>query len=224
MYFDYMGRWNGSMTSTGTSSPGTVYYFAEGRTGANWDTYITVQNPGDTTANVKFKYHTPGSNMIQTVSVPPMSRSSVNVEETVGKVDKVSTKIESDQPIIAERAMYYKYTGKFEDKNGKISWTGGDLAMGFSPELWDRYSLSGFVRERTSGAALKNARIKIIGKSKEVLGTTKSTKSDKLGKYILSNVPSGKYKLIVRKNGYYVYRDKVKINFPLNLDVQLEKK
>lgn len=71
---------------------------------------------------------------------------------------------------------------------------------------------------------MKKAKIKIIGKSKDVMVMIRSTKSDKLGKYILSNISKGKYKLIVRKIGYKVYRVKIKIDFPITRDILLEKK
>jgi len=41
-----------------------------------------------------------------TVVLAPHSRKTFNVAETVGQVWEVSTKVSSDKPVIAERAMY----------------------------------------------------------------------------------------------------------------------
>lgn len=225
MYFNYQNKWNGSSTSMGMPGPDTTWFLAEGRTGASWDTYITVQNPGDAAATVDLNYYcSPNDIENETISVPSQSCVSVCPEDSIGNVGRFSTKVESDQPVIAERSMYYAYSGKFADEDGTAAWTGGDSVMGFSPDLWERFSFSGSVIDRISGAVIKNAKIKIIGKSKGIKGTKKSTKSDKLGKYVLSNVPGGRYKLIVRKRGYYVHRDKIKIKFSINLNIKLEKK
>lgn len=223
MYFNYQDKWNGSSTSTGTLKPGTTWYFAEGRSGPGWDSYITIQNLGDSNAQVKLTNYTPSKIKKTYVSVPVNDWYQIELNPSGGSTFS-SWAVASDQPVIPERSTYFDYNGQFENKNGAISWTGGDSVMGFSPDLWERFSLSGFIKDRVSGKPLKNARIKITGKSKEIIGTSKSIKSDKLGKYIFSNVPGGRYKLTVRKSGYYVHQAVVKLIRPLSLNIQLEQK
>ncbi|MBU4173806.1 MAG: hypothetical protein KKB90_02770, partial [Actinobacteria bacterium] len=92
--------------SIGVTAPNDTWYLAEGATYGGFETWILVQNPNDTPANVTLTYMTengevPGG----TITLAPNSRESVNVGETV-ETFKVSTKVTADKPVIAERAMY----------------------------------------------------------------------------------------------------------------------
>jgi photosystem II stability/assembly factor-like uncharacterized protein len=92
--------------SVGVTEPSDTWYLAEGATAGGFETWVLVQNPNDDPANVTLTYMTgngevPGG----TISLPPNSRQSVNVGFTV-QTFKVSTKVISNRPVIAERAMY----------------------------------------------------------------------------------------------------------------------
>ena len=69
---------------------------------------MLVQNPGAETAQVSLTYMTP-EGMVDgpDLELAPESRHSFNVADTVPDAWHVSTKLESNQPVIAERAMYW---------------------------------------------------------------------------------------------------------------------
>jgi len=103
--------WNGRRgghCAAAVSTPGTSWYLAEGCTGNSFETWVLLQNPGDAPANVNITYmNAAGSVPGPSVSLPAKSRKTINVADTLPNDVQVSTNVRSDQPIIAERAMYW---------------------------------------------------------------------------------------------------------------------
>ncbi len=98
--------------SIGVRGGATTWYLAEGCTGSDrngsFETWVLVQNPGSRTATAGLTYMTPeGAVEGPTVVLPPKTRQSVNVAQTVPGSWDVSTTVRSDEPVIAERAMYW---------------------------------------------------------------------------------------------------------------------
>jgi hypothetical protein len=92
--------------------PSYRWYLAEGCTGENergvFDTWVLVQNPGDSTAGVQLTYMTDGgARNGPSLTVPPGSRSSVRIADFVPNTWNVSTELVSDRPVIAERSIYW---------------------------------------------------------------------------------------------------------------------
>jgi Family of unknown function (DUF5719) len=93
--------------SIGASAPQTQWYLAEGSTGPGFETWVLVQNPGEKTANVKLTYMTPsGQKTGPSLKLAPSTRTTVNLAGNIPGQWSVSTLVSSDQPVIAERAMY----------------------------------------------------------------------------------------------------------------------
>ena len=93
--------------SIGVMGKSTVWYLAEGCTAANFETWVLVQNPGDSPANVTLTYMTPsGAIPGPTESVGPKSRRTFEVAKDVPGTWEVSIRVASDQPVIAERSLY----------------------------------------------------------------------------------------------------------------------
>ncbi len=106
----------------------TTFYFAEGTTRPEFETYFSLQNPGGKTAKVNLTYMKgDGKTAMQTVNIPAASRITVHPADVLGvgsdPSHDFSTKVActNGQEIIAERPMYFNYNG---------AWTGGHDAMG----------------------------------------------------------------------------------------------
>ena len=85
-----------------------LWYLAEGSTGGDFETWVLVANPGENQARVALTYLTPeGPIEGPPLTLEPGTRASVNVAATVPDTWDVSTKVESDEPVVAERAMYW---------------------------------------------------------------------------------------------------------------------
>ncbi|HEY5532973.1 MAG TPA: C25 family cysteine peptidase [Candidatus Anoxymicrobiaceae bacterium] len=129
--------------SVGTTTPARDYYLAEGTTDWGFTTYVLVQNPGDNSATINITYNTQQGPVRKTPFVmPPRSRKTINVNAELVKKD-FSTHVHSDQPVIAERAMYWNngtgeachdsigmaephttfYLPDGETSNGRETWT-----------------------------------------------------------------------------------------------------
>jgi len=102
--------WNGrdgGHATMGVTEGAATWYLAEGSTAWGFEEYVLVQNPNPTSANVIFNFMKPGGSQVQAVfSVSPFSRFTLNVADVVPGSD-VSTFVQADQPVIAERAMYW---------------------------------------------------------------------------------------------------------------------
>jgi hypothetical protein len=95
--------------SIGATRPDANYFLSEGSTAWGFTTYVLVQNPNDSSASVKLTYMTPSGPVEQ----PPFtmaanSRKTIRVNDVpaVSNTD-LSTMVDSDKPIVAERAMYW---------------------------------------------------------------------------------------------------------------------
>ena len=88
--------------------PSKTWYFAEGATNAGFETWILVQNPNDQPAHIDLTYMTDTGKIYgPRATVPPKSRMTFNAADRVpGKWD-VSTKVESDLKVAAERSVYW---------------------------------------------------------------------------------------------------------------------
>ncbi len=93
--------------SIGTTSPAGDFYLAEGTSAYGFTTYVLVQNPNSTPADVTVTYMTPtGPKPQAPFSMAPNSRKTIRVNDVLPNTD-FSTKVHGTKPIIAERAMYW---------------------------------------------------------------------------------------------------------------------
>jgi hypothetical protein len=117
----YWGDRTGGHDSIGVTTPATTWYLAEGCTAGGFETWVLVQNPNDASAEVTLTFMTdsgPVDGPTQTLG--PNSRFSWNVSSYATSYN-VSTKVEADLPVVAERAMYWG------DR------TGGHDSIGYAP-------------------------------------------------------------------------------------------
>jgi WD40-like Beta Propeller Repeat len=106
----------GQPFSLGTNSMGvpaaaTSWFLAEGATGAFFDLYVLIANPGNTDATVTAQFAKPDGTVVnQTYGVRAHSRFSIYVDAIPGlESTGVATTLTSTNgvPIVAERAMYW---------------------------------------------------------------------------------------------------------------------
>ena len=89
-----------------------VWYLAEGSTGSDglgaFERRGVVQNTGVDTAGVGIYYQNPVEERKGPhLTLAPHTRQTVNVAEVVPNEWSVSTTVRSDNPVVAERAMYW---------------------------------------------------------------------------------------------------------------------
>ncbi len=103
-----------------TTPTSTTWYFAEGRVGANFDEYLTLENPNLQAAQVRVQYLLEGSSNGPAIlhTVPPQSRLTVSVNgdlhiPTYGTGQSLSMVVTSTNGvgIVAERPMYFSWHG-----------------------------------------------------------------------------------------------------------------
>ncbi|MBU4173864.1 MAG: hypothetical protein KJ686_03025 [Actinobacteria bacterium] len=137
----YWNNRKGGHESIGVTNPEETWYLAEGSTGGTFETWILVQNPGDSIASVDLTYMTeagekPGPHL----DLAPHSRKTVNVAELVPDTWSVSTKVTSKQPVIAERAVYWNGRIEGHDSIGTTTpaktWYLAEGCTGAGFETW----------------------------------------------------------------------------------------
>jgi hypothetical protein len=115
MYFLYKGAWSGGSSQVGATAPGTSWFLAEGTTRNNaedgaFEEWISIQNPGDAPARVDLTYMFPGGKTkTATREIAAHSRETVSVNKEVGPNKDVSVQLNSNNPIVVERPMYFNY-------------------------------------------------------------------------------------------------------------------
>jgi FtsP/CotA-like multicopper oxidase with cupredoxin domain len=127
-----------------TALPTPTYYFAEGTARTGFDTYICIQNPGGTDAEVTITYMKgDGTTDTYMLVVAANSRTTVMPKATIGTGDDnahdFSAKVEctNGQQIVAERPMYFNYLGM---------WTGGHDVVGATSPAAAFYFAEGTAR------------------------------------------------------------------------------
>ena len=98
--------------SAGVTAPATSWFLAEGATGAMFDLFVLVANPGTQPARVRATYLLPsGQTLAKDYDVAAQSRFNIWVDYEDARLadTAVSTTVESlnDVPIIVERAMWW---------------------------------------------------------------------------------------------------------------------
>jgi hypothetical protein len=110
MYFGTTPLFKGGHDSAGVTLPATQWYFGEGATGGFFDTFILLGNPSTRNANVKMTYSlNGGGTVVVDRTVPAFGRTTLNAafENPALASTSFAVSITSDEPIIAERSMYW---------------------------------------------------------------------------------------------------------------------
>ncbi len=132
MYFNYRGAWTGGHDVIGAPAPMTSFYFAEGYTGEGFEEWLCLMNPGAATdAHVTYVFDNGAAPLTVAYGLDAASRTTINVNQAVGVGKNVSVKIESDDPIVAERPIYFNY---------RDAWTGGHDVIGIDAPAAEFFS------------------------------------------------------------------------------------
>jgi len=116
MYFRYKDRWTGGHCTEPALDTSTTWFFAEGTTRAGFEEWLCLANPGAFDAEVQVTFiFSDGEAVTLPYTVPAWKRYTVDVNATVGPEKDVAVRIDSDQPIVAERPMYFSYGGVWDD-------------------------------------------------------------------------------------------------------------
>lgn len=104
MYFD---NGQGGHDTLATSTPGKTWFLAAGASRGGFDTWVLIENPGTAPATVKVSFMTDTGNVLtQPLFVLPHSRNSLYTDPLVPNA-AYGIRVDSDQPIVAERAVYF---------------------------------------------------------------------------------------------------------------------
>ncbi|GAC1300255.1 MAG: hypothetical protein NVSMB27_40640 [Ktedonobacteraceae bacterium] len=91
----------------GATHAGTAFYFADLPTGAGYSSYLTILNPGSSTAIVTASYYANGQKVqSQTQQVLAGTRGTID-PNTIGLPRHVAVIVTSDQPVVVERPDYF---------------------------------------------------------------------------------------------------------------------
>jgi hypothetical protein len=107
--------------SIGATTPAATWYLAEGSSAWGFECWLLLQNPNDHEATCNLTYMVQGEGP-QTFEkkVAANSRATFNMQSDIGQKD-ASIKVDSDLPVIAERAMYRYGKSEGHDSVGTTS-------------------------------------------------------------------------------------------------------
>ncbi len=141
-YFGYQGIAGGS-TAQPIPEPQTKWYLTEGYSGPGFDTWILLSNPLTETVGVRATFMVQdGSPVTKDFSLPPTSRTTLNLGSIVGPVS-AATVLESrnGRPFGAERASYFHYSSPAGWKS-----EGGSASMGATRLSTEWYFAEGYLK------------------------------------------------------------------------------
>jgi len=101
--------------SIGATTPASDYYLAEGAVGwdAGFETWVLIQNPNDKWPQVSLTFMTQNGEVKgPSFIMAPYSRQSLKLNKYLQTNTDVSTHVHGNNPIIAERAMYWTSSGQ----------------------------------------------------------------------------------------------------------------
>lgn len=153
--------------AAGLSSPGSSWFFAEGATGAFFDTYLLIANPGDSPATVTATYMrgaawTP---IVRSYLVPARTRRTIWVAQEAPELrdTQVSTQLVSDSPVVAERTMWWpgptsitwreNHAESGATEGGRL-WAVPDVRADADPDGWDTFLLVAVVEPDVAAIVL----------------------------------------------------------------------
>lgn len=110
IYFNSDGR-DGGFSSAGIKKPALSWYFANGYTGPQSDTWLLLFNPGKRIAHTAITYIASSGEIVEKpVDIPARSRQSIHVNDETAD-SNVSMRVLSDANIVAERTVYFTRNG-----------------------------------------------------------------------------------------------------------------
>jgi len=130
---------SGCHAAIGTAEPSKEWYFAEGYTGGEFDTYLLLSNPGEEGVNVSASFLLEGGGVVEHICwIASHSRYTLMVDGIPGMEDTgFSTHVRADGPVVAERAMYF----------ARDPQTGGTVSTGSPHTSEDWYLAEGYTGE-----------------------------------------------------------------------------
>lgn len=148
MYFVYKGVWSGGHDVLGATAPQAEWYFAEGTTRDGFDSYLCLQNPGDSEATADIDYFLTGGTRVSKAGIKIKARSRFTISTYddllgIGRHDdaggdfSVRVRTSRSTPLVVERPTYFNYRPYL---------TGGDDVMGADKPLAEWYFAEGCTR------------------------------------------------------------------------------
>jgi hypothetical protein len=109
-------------SSVGVTTPVKSWFLAEGSSKWGFETWLLIQNPGDTDATCNVTYMVEGvpKPVVVTHKVKAKSRNTFSMGTDIGQGDS-SIRVDSDVPVIAERSMYRNNRREGHDSIGTTS-------------------------------------------------------------------------------------------------------
>ena len=135
IYFDYRGKWTGGDVVVGGTQLSKSLNLAEGYVSSGFDEWLTILNTNPSDAHLIVTYEVQGGppKMVR-LTVPAHSRGSHLVNQDFSAATSLAVHIDSDQPVMVERPMYFDYNGR---------WDGGhDAAAAADSELGTTYNFA----------------------------------------------------------------------------------
>jgi hypothetical protein len=123
-------NWVEGTNAVGETAPNTAWYLPDATTKGSFETYLLIGNVGDTTATVSVYVADDAGNAITvaTRAVAAKNRLTLRMNDYPALANRAfSIGVQSDQPIIAESAVYWNFV------NMTDYWRGGATSFGMPP-------------------------------------------------------------------------------------------
>lgn len=106
----------GDGTCGEASAGGSItWFFAEGYTGPGFQEWLCLFNPQESWADLDLHIlYNQGPSLVEEIALPPRSRVTFDINALAGTGREISLYLESAEPVVAERPMYFTYRGAWK--------------------------------------------------------------------------------------------------------------
>jgi hypothetical protein len=161
MYLNAPGElFTAGSVASGVAAPAASWFFAEGATGAFFDTFVLLANPGDTAASVDVEYlraYDPADSstalpISKRYEVAPHSRQTIWIrqEDPALADSQVGVSLHASVPIVAERTMWWPgpTSATWRESHAEVGatesgqrWAVADMQVDAAADGWDTFLL-----------------------------------------------------------------------------------
>ncbi len=140
----------------------STWYLAEGSTAWGFDSYITIENPNNSTLRAKITYQTAGGAVGGgTPTLPPMSQTRINPRDTLGETD-FSTKVQCTNPtraIAVDRTMIWTGPGAPSEEGHSSVGVNSSATAWYLPEGSSNWGFESWLLIQNPGAGTAHCKV-----------------------------------------------------------------
>jgi hypothetical protein len=164
----YLNSFTAGTSGLGATSPAANWYFAEGSTGAFFDTFLLLANPSPSAISVRGLFYNETGTLLldKAYSVPANGRTTISLdaEPNLAAAGSIWTRLESQNgsTVVAERSMWWGNGSWYESHAGLGTTTAGTRFLVSAPEVNGKYTGRSYLTVANVGGGAGTVTVRLL--------------------------------------------------------------